>query len=72
MIKSALIAAALAAAISTAPVAYADPSAGDLCYNWRASASDGNGGTLTCKHLDNSGHLMYWEYGPPERNLFAP
>ena len=59
--KSILIGAVLAAAISTAPAAHASPSVGDVCYNWKATSTDGNGQQLVCTHLPDSGHLMYWE-----------
>jgi hypothetical protein len=64
----AIVTAALlaAAAISIAPAAHAAPGAGQICYNWNTSVSDGQGGTLTCKHRSDSGHLMYWQYGGPE------
>lgn len=51
----------IAAAISTAPMAHASPSVGDVCYDWKATAQDANGQTLVCTHLPDSGHLMYWE-----------
>jgi hypothetical protein len=54
-------AALIAAAISTAPMAHASPSVGDVCYDWKANAQDANGQTLVCTHLPDSGHLMYWE-----------
>lgn len=56
----------LTGAIFTAPLAHAAPNLGDSCTTWNVSVPDGNGGTLTCKHLANSGHLMYWERGGPE------
>jgi hypothetical protein len=59
----------LAAAISVAPVAYASPSAGDVCYNWKATSSDTSGQTLYCTHLPDSGHLMYWETSMREPQL---
>jgi hypothetical protein len=69
--KRAFIAAAAAAVIAptallAAPVdnAYAQPPAqGDQCWNWHATMQDSNGQTLTCTHLSDSGHMMYWEYG---------
>jgi hypothetical protein len=52
------------AAITAAPTAHADaPLPGQQCMDWHATASDGNGGVLTCTHLADSGHIMYWEYG---------
>ena len=60
---AAVIALAVTAAGLTAPMAYAQPSQGDSCVNWHATTQDSNGRTLTCTHLPDSGHLMYWEYG---------
>ena len=59
--KSIATAVLIAAAISTAPMAHASPSVGDVCYDWKATAQDANGQTLVCTHLPDSGHLMYWE-----------
>jgi hypothetical protein len=59
--KTIAIAGLIAAAISTAPLAHASPSVGDVCYDWKATAQDANGQTLVCTHLPDSGHLMYWE-----------
>jgi hypothetical protein len=59
--KTITTAALVAAAISTAPMAHAAPSVGDVCYDWKATAQDSNGQTLVCTHLPDSGHLMYWE-----------
>ena len=61
MRKALSIAALLAGSVITAPVANAAPSVGDVCYNWKATATDANGQTLYCTHLPDSGHLMYWE-----------
>jgi hypothetical protein len=64
---AAVIALAVTAAVLTAPMAYAQgPSQGDSCVNWHATTQDSNGRTLTCTHLPDSGHLMYWEYGGPQ------
>ncbi len=41
------------------------PNAGDQCWNWHATAQNANGQTMTCTHLTDSGHLMYWEIGGP-------
>jgi hypothetical protein len=62
-------AALVAAALSTAPVANASPSAGDLCYNWKATTTGAGGQTLYCTHLNDSGHLMYWETSMREPQL---
>jgi hypothetical protein len=35
---------------------------GDQCFNWHATASDGNGRSLTCVHPPDTGHIMYWEF----------
>jgi hypothetical protein len=42
------------------------PNQGDSCVNWHATTQDSSGQTLTCTHLPDSGHLMYWEYGGPQ------
>lgn len=55
---------ASASALVIAPLAHAaGPVQGQPCDDWHATVSDGNGGTLTCTHLADSGHLMYWEIG---------
>jgi hypothetical protein len=67
--KTIATASLIAAVISTAPAAHASPSAGDLCYNWKATASDASGQQLVCTHLPDSGHLMYWETSMREPQL---
>lgn len=42
-----------------------DPSPGQQCFNWHATTVGPNGQMMTCTHLPDSGHLMYWEYGGP-------
>jgi phthiodiolone/phenolphthiodiolone dimycocerosates ketoreductase len=42
-----------------------NPSPGQQCMNWHATATDANGRVMTCTHLPDSGHIMYWEYGGP-------
>jgi hypothetical protein len=42
-----------------------DPSPGQQCMNWHATAQGPNDQTMTCTHLPDSGHIMYWEYGGP-------
>ena len=51
-------------AIVLAPIPLS-PNAGDQCWNWHATAQNANGQTMTCTHLPDSGHLMYWEIGGP-------
>jgi hypothetical protein len=41
------------------------PSPGEVCYNWHATTQGPNGNMMTCTHLPDSGHIMYWEYGGP-------
>lgn len=55
---------AAVAAIALSPVPLS-PNAGDQCWNWHATAQDASGQTMTCTHLPDSGHLMYWEIGGP-------
>ena len=59
--------AAIAAAVVLAPLTpyMQGPSAGDQCFNWHATMQDSNGRLMTCTHLPDSGHIMYWEYGGP-------
>ena len=52
------------AAVALAPVPLS-PNPGEQCWNWHATAQDASGQTMTCTHLPDSGHLMYWEYGGP-------
>jgi hypothetical protein len=54
-------AAAVTLSMAAAPIAQA--AQGDQCYNWHATMQDSTGQTLTCTHLADSGHMMYWEYG---------
>jgi hypothetical protein len=67
--KTIATAALVAVAISIAPVAYASPSAGDVCYSWKATTTDEGGQSLFCTHLPDSGHLMYWETSMREPQL---
>jgi hypothetical protein len=55
--------AALAAITLTLQAPVAQAAQGDQCWNWHATMQDSSGQTLTCTHLPDSGHLMYWEYG---------
>ena len=64
MNKAVVIPAVLAAGILFAP-APLTLSPGDVCYNWHATTRGPNGNTMTCTHLPDSGHIMYWEYGGP-------
>jgi hypothetical protein len=67
LIIGGVVALAATAAVLTPGTASAQgPSQGDSCVNWHATTQDGNGQTLTCTHLPDSGHLMYWEYGGPQ------
>jgi Protein of unknown function (DUF732) len=63
-----LIAGAAVAAITFAPLAHAQPNQGDQCMDWHATMIGPDGRTMTCTHLGlndgDSGHIMYWEYGP--------
>jgi hypothetical protein len=61
---------AAAAAIVLAPLAHAGPNQGDSCVNWHATTQDSNGRTLTCTHLPDSGHMMYWEYGGAQDSAY--
>jgi hypothetical protein len=62
-----LITVIAAAAVLTPLTPFAQqPGQGDSCVNWHATTQDSNGQTLTCTHLPDSGHLMYWEYGGPQ------
>jgi hypothetical protein len=62
MIRAVTIAAALVLPLT--PYAQSPPP-GDVCYNWHATTQGPNGQTMTCTHLPDSGHIMYWEYGGP-------
>ncbi len=59
--------AAITAALVFVPLTpYAQaPTPGQQCQTWHATTQDANGQTMTCTHLPDSGHLMYWEYGGP-------
>jgi hypothetical protein len=61
-------AATLIIPLAHAPQAHA--AAGDPCNTWHATMQDSSGRTLTCTHLPDSGHLMYWEYGGAQDSGF--
>ncbi|WP_422223382.1 hypothetical protein [Mycobacterium sp.] len=63
MKKTLIAAVTIGAGLTFAAPAHAQPAPGEQCQNWHATAPDSNGQTLTCTHLPDSGHLMYWEYG---------
>lgn len=67
VMKKLLIPAAVAAAVLTAPMAYANPNQGDQCMNWHATTTNNNGNFLVCTHLADSGHIMYWESSIQDR-----
>jgi hypothetical protein len=64
-LKIASIAAIAAAAVIALTPFAQSPNPGDQCMNWHATVTGPNGQTMTCTHLPDSGHIMYWEYGGP-------
>lgn len=56
-----------------APVAHANPSAGDQCNQstWHSTTVDSNGQTLVCTHTPDSGHGMFWETTIQDRSYRA-
>ena len=64
MMKTVL--AAIVAVVLAPLTPYAQqPAPGDQCMNWHTTTQDNSGRLMTCTHLPDSGHLMYWEYGGP-------
>lgn len=64
-----VVALALGAGLMFAPSAHATGQ-GDQCWNWHATMQDSSGRTLTCTHLADSGHMMYWEYGGAQDSAY--